>query len=113
MPNHFAIQRRVQRMLNLKPENMYCDDFAQDVSLEERAARKARQNQQVNPSEKLGRYLIQNKETHERRFISVKDHNIMYDNSCAGCVLYNEESGEQKIVSQKEFEQAYFKWGTN
>ena len=109
--NAFALQRKVERMLNLRPEQIYCDDFAQDVSLEERASRRAKRNSKVL-GEVVG-YYISNKETREERYIRVKDHKIMYDNNCKGCVIYNKESGEQRIVSQAEFEQAYYKWGEN
>lgn len=111
--NQFELQAKVERILGLQPEDIYCDDFAGDISLEERTTRRVKRDLSISFSGKPIGYDIDNGETHEIRFIHTNNHKIMYDKNCKGCVLYNKETGEQRIISQKEFEQAYYKWRTN
>jgi hypothetical protein len=106
MVYEFELNRKTERMFNLSPRDMYCNDFSPEK------LPRSKDNPQPIPMKTIG-YSIQNSETHERRYITSKQKEIIYNKDCKGCIIYNEETEEQKIVSQKEFEQTFFKWNTD
>lgn len=103
----FKAQRQFERMFNLQPHQIYCDDFAQDVSLADRVARRVQEFQPVKSSGEVMGYSLINYEEGCVVDVGVKDYQMLKDENCLGCIVYNDETGEQRIVSQKEFEKAY------
>ncbi len=112
-PPERELNMKMERFLNLKPWQIYCDDHARDVPLEERDTRNRRGSFSNTTNSKIIGYFVPNHETGEERYINKKEYEIIYDETCVGCAIYNKETGEQRIVSQEEFEQSYFKWKTN
>jgi|APSaa5957512622_1039677.scaffolds.fasta_scaffold22491_4 hypothetical protein len=105
-PDPFEAQRQFERMFNLQPWQIYCDDYARDVSLEDRASRV----RTFVPEEGVGEIMggsITNFEEGYSLNVNKEDWEILYDKSCVGCATYNSETGEVKVISQKKFEKAY------